>query len=142
MINNPQLGYCVRIELYTRTVSSEWARFCPVFIGNYRENYENLCNKGIGQYFTNTLQTEQDILFHVFMFRNNLEMFLNNFFHLNISALKQNSKNPPHNLYIVVQKHALSERLKLVCAAQICGEVLLKIYFRAEISRCKKSNCL
>ena len=107
----------------------------------------------------------QDILSQVSMFWNNLEMFLNNFFHLNISALRQNSKNPPHNLFYilnlnsrptkfklsiyerlklfifgpfqVVQKHALSERLKLVCAAQICGEVLLEIYFRAEILRCK-----
>ena len=48
IVNEPQLGYCVRIELYSRTVSSGCTRFSLVFIGHYRGNYKNYENKGIG----------------------------------------------------------------------------------------------
>ena len=51
----PQLGYCVRIVLYTSRVSTEGVRYSLVSIGHYRENYENQCNTVIGQYFPNTL---------------------------------------------------------------------------------------
>ena len=36
IINEPQPGYCVHIELYTCTVSSGWARFSLVSIEHYR----------------------------------------------------------------------------------------------------------
>ena len=43
IINLPRLGYCVQIELYTRTVSFQAARFSLVSMGDDRENYEHLC---------------------------------------------------------------------------------------------------
>ena len=56
MINKPLLGYCVCIELYTRTVSSERARFSLVSILDATQKTMKIsANKGIGQYFPNTL---------------------------------------------------------------------------------------
>ena len=43
IMNEPQLGYCVLIELYTRIVSSEVRKILSRLFWTLRESYVNLC---------------------------------------------------------------------------------------------------